>query len=90
MADIAALVFEQLGEEVASSVPLGGGDVADAYRSTLTAGRVVFAKTHPAAPPGFFATEASGLAWLRDAGVVQVPEVLAVSDEPAVLGRPSC
>jgi fructosamine-3-kinase len=45
----------------------------------------VFAKTHPAAPPHFFTTEAAGLRWLRD-GVdahdrIAVPEVLAVSDD---------
>lgn len=58
-----------------------GGDVAVAYAVTLDDGRRVFAKTHPQAPPGFFGTEARGLAWLRDAGTVSVPEVLAVSDD---------
>jgi fructosamine-3-kinase len=43
---------------------------------------VVFAKTHPSPPPGFFTTEAAGLRWLREPGVVAVPEVLAVSDGP--------
>ncbi|MCP3856856.1 MAG: phosphotransferase [Actinomycetia bacterium] len=65
--------------------PLSGGDVADSYRVTLTDGPTVFAKTHAAAPPGFFVTEAKGLAWLRDAHAVPVPEVMAVSDDPAVL-----
>jgi fructosamine-3-kinase len=57
-----------------------GGDVAVAYAGELDDGRRVFAKTHPAAPPNFFTTEAAGLAWLREPGVVPVPEVLAVSD----------
>lgn len=58
-----------------------GGDVAVAYAVTLDDGRTVFAKTRPQAPPDFFGTEASGLAWLRAAGAVPVPEVLAVSDD---------
>jgi fructosamine-3-kinase len=44
---------------------------------------VVFAKTHRAPPPGFFSTEAAGLAWLRAPAAVPVPEVLAVSDGDA-------
>jgi fructosamine-3-kinase len=85
VADIAALVADLLGEEVASAVPVGGGDVAEAYRLTLSSGRAVFAKAHPTAPSGFFATEAAGLAWLGEPGAIPVPEVLAVSDDPALL-----
>lgn len=59
---------------------LAGGDVADSYRCELADGRSVFAKTHRDPPPGFFSTEAAGLTWLREAGVIAVPEVLAVSD----------
>ena len=62
---------------------LGGGDVAESYRLTLGDGHTVFAKTHRDPPPGFFTTEAIGLAWLRQPGVVAVPEVLAVSDGDA-------
>lgn len=32
------------------------------------------------APEGFFAAEAAGLRWLREAGVVPVPEVIAATD----------
>ena len=42
----------------------------------------MFAKTHPGAPAEFFTTEAAGLTWLRDAGAIAVPAVLAVSDDP--------
>ncbi len=63
-----------------SSARLGGGDVAESYRFGLADGRTVFAKTHRNPPPGFFTTEAAGLDWLREPGVVPVPEVLAVSD----------
>ena len=66
-------------------VPLGGGDVADSYRISMGDGTVVFAKTKRDAVPEFFVTEAVGLSWLREAGSVAVPEVLAVRDEPAYL-----
>jgi fructosamine-3-kinase len=52
-----------------------------AYALDLDDGRRVFAKTHPSAPPEFFTTEATGLAWLRAADAVPVPEVLVVSDD---------
>lgn len=74
-----------LGAEVRSSSSVGGGDVAIAHRVELDDGQVVFAKTHADPPPNFFTTEATGLRWLRDVGSVKVPEVLAVSDEPAFL-----
>ncbi len=75
----------QLARGVSDMSPLSGGDVAEAYRVTLDDGERVFAKTHRQAPPGFFSTEASGLAWLREPGAVPIPEVLAVSDDPAFL-----
>jgi fructosamine-3-kinase len=80
LADIAAAVAELLGDRVTAMESLRGGDVADAYRVTVASGRTVFAKTHRAPPPGFFTTEAAGLAWLRQADALLVPEVLAVTD----------
>jgi fructosamine-3-kinase len=78
-----------LGSAVVGATVVHGGDVASAYRVDLSDGRRVFAKTHPAAPAGFFTTEAAGLSWLRSAGTVAVPEVYGVSDggveEPAHL-----
>ena len=75
-----------LGTGVARGVPLRGGDVAVAYGVELVDGRRVFVKTHRAPPSGFFSTEAAGLAWIREAGAVDVPSVLAVSDEvPSLL-----
>jgi fructosamine-3-kinase len=85
VADLADVVGRLLDDEVVSTSPVRGGDVADAHRVTTTGHGVVFAKAHRTAPPGFFVTEASGLAWLREAGAVAVPEVLAVSDDPALL-----
>lgn len=78
-------VVEQHVAAVASLEPLAGGDVANAYRVTLADGSCVFAKTHPDPPPFFFTTEATGLQWLADTEVVNVPTVLAVDDTAAVL-----
>ncbi|GAA3747053.1 fructosamine kinase family protein [Micromonospora maritima] len=61
--------------------PVSGGDICTASRLTLDDGHSVFAKTWPErsarpVPEGFFATEAAGLRWLREADAVPVPEVL--------------
>lgn len=85
MIDLSGQISRMLERNVASFSPVGGGDVADAYRAELDDGATVFAKTHPDAPPGFFATEAAGLAWLREADAAPVPEVLGVSDAPSLL-----
>lgn len=62
-----------------------GGDVATAVRLDLDDGRRVFAKTSASVPPQHFTTEAAGLACLRRATGLGVPEVVAVSDEPPFL-----
>ncbi|WP_433530537.1 fructosamine kinase family protein [Micromonospora sp. CA-263727] len=61
--------------------PVPGGHICTASRLTLDDGHSVFAKTWPeqagrGVPEGFFATEAAGLRWLREAGTVGVPEVI--------------
>jgi fructosamine-3-kinase len=71
-----------LDARIARASRVHGGDVAISFAVELDDGRRVFAKTHPGAPPEFFVTEATGLTWLREAGTLPVPEVLAVSDEP--------
>jgi fructosamine-3-kinase len=78
--DLAVAVGRALGAAVSSSSIVRGGDVAHAFRLDLDDGRTVFAKMHPNPPPGFFTTEAAGLRWLAEPGVVSVPDVLAVSD----------
>jgi fructosamine-3-kinase len=75
-----AAIEGDLGLSIVDARPVHGGDVAIAYALVLDDGRRAFAKTHPAAPPNFFTTEAAGLEWLRAPGVIPVPEVLAVSD----------
>ena len=65
---------------------VSGGDFATAYRVELADGRVVFAKTHQDPPPGFFTTEANGLQWLDEPGVINVAKVVGVADDaPACL-----
>lgn len=80
-----AAIHPAVGAEPVEWTSLSGGDVAEAFRVTLDDHRIVFAKTHRDPPDGFFTTEATGLTWLRDAGAVPVPEVLAVSDDPPFL-----
>lgn len=75
-----AAVEDALGHPVERMSVVRGGDVAASFAAELADGTRVFAKTHPSPPAGFFTTEATGLAWLHDAGAVLVPEVLAVSD----------
>lgn len=79
-AELQVALERALDSSIRRSTPVHGGDVAIAYALDLDDGRRVFAKTHPTAPPEFFTTEATGLTWLRDAGAVAVPEVLATSD----------
>lgn len=78
--ELAAALGRTLGSAVQRWSPVRGGDVATAYAVDLVDGRRVFAKTHPGAPARFFTTEASGLAWLAEAGAVSVPDLLGVSD----------
>jgi fructosamine-3-kinase len=83
--DLGEHVARACGADVVATRAVGGGDVARSFAIDLSDGRRVFAKTHTTAPPHFFTTEAAGLNWLREAGSVAVPEVLAVSDDPPLL-----
>src|SRR5688572_17605714 len=73
-------IARALGVRVVASTVVRGGDVGQSFRMELDDGRTIFAKMHPNPPPGFFTTEAAGLRWLGEPGVIPVPEVLAVSD----------
>lgn len=57
--------------------PVPGGSICAAQRLTLDDGGSVFAKSLADPPEGFFAAEAAGLRWLRAAGAVAVPEIIA-------------
>jgi len=66
--------------------PVAGGNICATSRLTLDDGHSIFAKSWPEraarpVPPGFFAAEAAGLRWLREAGTVAVPEVLVALPE---------
>lgn len=84
--DLQAALARTLGAPVERWQRLSGGDVNRAFRITTGAGRELFVKHRPDAPPGMYALEAAGLAWLADAGAVRTPAVVAVGDgDPAFL-----
>lgn len=62
--------------------PVGGGSISATSRLTLDSGESLFTKTWPGhdegeqPPGGFFAAEAAGLRWLREARAVPIPEVI--------------
>lgn len=85
MIELQAHLMRVFNSENVTLAPLSGGDVAQAFAIRLADGALAFAKTHATAAPGFFVTEASGLAWLRETGAIPVPDVLHVSDDPPVL-----
>ncbi len=64
--------------------PVSGG-ISAASRLTLDDGSSLFMKSLPGAPAGFFAAEVAGLAWLREAGAVPVPEIIVALDEMLAL-----
>jgi fructosamine-3-kinase len=84
-ADLAARVAATTGSAVAEVRAVGGGDINDAFAARLGDGRQVFVKTNAAPPPGMFAAEAHGLAWLAEADAIRVPSVIAVADDHLVL-----
>jgi fructosamine-3-kinase len=55
------------------------------HRLTLEHGRRVVIKRRRMAPAGFFAMESHGLALLRAAGGLRVPEVLAIAEDAVML-----
>ncbi len=83
--DVRPLVSAALGVEALTATRVGGGDFASSHRVALADGSVVFAKSHRNPPPGFFTTEAAGLAWLASGGAGRVPEVLHAGDTPPLL-----
>ena len=73
-------IADAIGVGIVRATGVQGGDVATAFRLELEDGRRVFAKTSAAVPPQHFTTEADGLAWLRGASELCVPQLVAVSD----------
>ena len=68
-----------LGSALKTTRRLSGGDINDAFVLELASGGRVFLKTNASAPASMFPAEARGLDWLRSAGALRIPEVLAVS-----------
>jgi fructosamine-3-kinase len=58
------------------AVRVGGGDINEAWRVTLSNGELAFVKTRKDAAEGEYEREAAGLRWLAEPGALQVPEVL--------------
>ncbi len=85
MAGTAARAEALLGVGVVSTTPVAGGDICTVTRLRLTDGRGAVIKTRPQAPEGFFAREADGMRWLRDADGARVPLVLAAADDCLIL-----
>ena len=75
-------VAAALSEAVASSSPVSGGSINEAWRLELESGRRVFVKSRNGAPAAEFGAESAGLAWLREAGAIGVPEVLGSGEGP--------
>lgn len=79
-AALRSTLAQHLESEVRDARSVSGGDINAAWRVALRDGRTVFVKHHAKPPRGMFGCEARGLAWLREAGALRVPEVAAVSD----------
>ena len=72
------------GRSVTGARRVGGGDINDAYLVELDGAHRAFVKTRDDVPPGEYAAEAAGLAWLRDGGA-RVPEVLEATGDVLAL-----
>lgn len=85
MGTIAQRAEGMLGAAVVATTPVAGGDICTSTRVKLSDGRSALVKTRPNPPEGFFAAEAEGLQWLREAGGVAVPEVYATESDCLIL-----
>ncbi len=83
--DLAARIEALVGESVAESAAAHGGDIGVSARISLAGGRTCFAKRYPRAPARMAEAEAAGLAWLREADALRIPEVVAVAREGEAL-----
>ncbi|MFG1691698.1 fructosamine kinase family protein, partial [Gemmatimonadota bacterium] len=65
-------------QRIERASPVGGGCINPSARLETDVGEVFFAKWNPAPLPGFFATEARGLAALAEAaaGTLRLPKVM--------------
>jgi fructosamine-3-kinase len=77
--------LQALDFEVTQARRIGGQHGVDQFRLRTAAGRLAFAKVAASGAEAGFAAEAAGLRWLRAAGTVPVPEVLAVAESVLVI-----
>jgi len=75
--EVREAIATALGARVRATRALSGGDINEAHAVALDDGREIFVKTNRRAPAGMFPAEARGLDWLREAGALRVPQVLA-------------
>jgi len=72
-----AAIEGAVGARVTAARSLPSGSINQAFALSLSDGRRVFVKTNDDEPPGMFAAEARGLAWLAEAGALRVPGLVA-------------
>ncbi len=76
-------VAAAVGSEVVDHRSVGGGSINEAFACSLADGRRVFVKANRGTDPRMFPCEARGLAWLREADALRVPDVIAVNQADA-------
>jgi protein-ribulosamine 3-kinase len=81
---IRSSVESQLNTTIKNVQRCSGGDINQAAH-LHTVGADYFIKWHTNSPPGMFSSEARGLRLLADAADLKIPEVIAVSEDPAYL-----
>ena len=85
-AALADAVARATGATVTAARPASGGSINEAWALELDGGRRAFVKTRADAVPGEYATEAAGLRWLAEPGAIELPGVIALSeDDPRFL-----
>ncbi len=77
----AEAIARAAGSAVTSERAVPGGDICQAMRVDLADGRSLFVKHRAGGPAAMFRSEAEGLRWLGQPGVLRVPEVVAVGDD---------
>lgn len=78
-AELRAAIARALGGPLVSCTSIAGGDSHDALRVKVGA-REAFVKLGRRGDDATFVAEADGLAWLREANALRIPEVLAHGD----------
>lgn len=78
-AELVAAIERALGGTLESCTSVSGGDSHDALRVRVD-GRDAFVKLGRPGDDATFVAEADGLAWLREANALRIPEVLALGD----------